>query len=299
MRFLIVAAFTAIASIVPSCQGVPDGTVSCSNVTITNTGGQITASATCATPSAPPTETPTTVPTATPTATATIAPTPNPTATPTATPSATSPTIAPPTPTPPPTATPSIAPIASPTVAPTIAAIPAPTPTPTPSTLTVTGTVIYAKFYSSSGGFEIRTSSGAAQWVYTSAPYTLGISVGEMISATGALNSVHDLIASSVTIMATPSPQPTIAPSIAPASPTPSPAVFSVAQAVSAPDAVTATLQVPDGVDAALTAQFDIPCAQVDITGGYTITLSPVTVGACTLTISNGAQSLPFTISVQ
>lgn len=91
-------------------------------------------------------------------------------------------------------------------------ATPAPTPTPTPTgaptaaptaapalgTTTLTGSVTYCKYYSSTGGFQLKTAS-TTLWVYGPQPYTAPVAVGKTVTVTGTLNNSGTMIATSLT----------------------------------------------------------------------------------------------------
>jgi hypothetical protein len=87
--------------------------------------------------------------------------------------------------------------VSTPAPAPT----PTPTPTPTPVSMatTVSGAVIYATFYSTTGGFQVKTSSGTTMWVYGPKPYTSPVSAGKSVTATGTMKS-GSLYATTVTV---------------------------------------------------------------------------------------------------
>lgn len=117
------------------------------------------------------------------TSVSTPAPTPTPTPVPT------------PTPTPVPTPTPTPVPTPTPTPVPTVA----PTAAPATTTVVRTGSVTYSSHYSTTGGFQIRTSSGLL-WVYGPKPYTAPIAVGKTVTATGTINTSGNLIATSLSV---------------------------------------------------------------------------------------------------
>lgn len=104
-----------------------------------------------------------------------------------------------------------------------------------------------------------------------------------------------------------PSPSPTATPDpvLTPLpTPTPSPlpiVPFGVLHVMNATDNSFTEISVPDTLDSALNTTLDNPCASVTITteqGGFSILVSPQTSGICTLTISNGATSIPLTLYV-
>jgi hypothetical protein len=64
---------------------------------------------------------------------------------------------------------------------------------------TVSGAVIYATFYSTTGGFQVKTSSGTTMWVYGPKPYTSPVSAGKSVTATGTMKS-GSLYATTVTV---------------------------------------------------------------------------------------------------
>jgi hypothetical protein len=74
-----------------------------------------------------------------------------------------------------------------------------PTPSPSPAT-TVSGAVTYAKYYSTTGGFQISTPASRLVWVYGPQPYTAPLAPGVTVSAAGHYNAGGSFIATTVNI---------------------------------------------------------------------------------------------------
>lgn len=92
----------------------------------------------------------------------------------------------------------------------------------------VTGQIVYASFYSSSGGFEVKEGNGTNVWVYrtstTQMTYNgLSVKVGTYVSANGTWKNSTTLYASSISLSSTmPSSGSTAAPTTITATPAPS-----------------------------------------------------------------------------
>lgn len=102
--------------------------------------------------------------------------------------------------------TPAPSPTAS--VAPASSSVSTTTTQSTTTAASVSGKVVYMTYFSSSHGFEIKTSTGALKWIYANS-YTkwtyngLTLKLGDYVSANGSWSNSNTLVASSITLSST------------------------------------------------------------------------------------------------